>query len=173
MKKLCFLFLMTISISAISQPSIKIYAYSQVVTPGTIPKGVTDENGNRVNTKKESPVNYYIFAAYNPSAKISIGEIWIKGKFYDSQIKNVDSTPVVNINKNIPGNPVKETLVPVTKLKVISIIPGKTKNSSLSRSSPFIKMTKHAEFIVSYIYHGKKYFIEIKKIKVLQPVAGV
>jgi hypothetical protein len=173
MKKLCFLFLMTISISAISQPFVKIYAYSRVTMPGTIPKNVTDENGNRINTKKESPVNYYIFASYNSSVKISFGEIWIKGKFYNVQTKNIDSTPVVLTNEDIPGNPLKEILVPASKGKVMSIIPGKTKKSSLKKTSWFINMTKHSELIISYIYHGKKYFIGVKKIKVLQPVAGV
>jgi hypothetical protein len=175
MKQKNFL-LLTLIISGLStfaQPSVKLYAYSQVVTPGMVPKGVIDENGNTVNIKKESPINYYIFAAYNSSIKISFGEIWIKGKFYNTEIKNVDSTPVVLTNENIPQNPSKEILVPATKLKVISIVPGKTKNSSLARSPSFIKMTKRAELIVSYIYRGKKYFIEIKKIKLLQPVVGV
>jgi len=175
MKQKIFL-LLTLTISSLStfaQPSVKLYAYSQVVTPGMVPKGVIDENGSAVNIKKESPINYYIFAVYNPSAKISFDEIWIKGKFYNIKIKNADSTPVVITNENIPGNPSKEILVPATKLKAISIVPGKTKNSSLARTSSFIKMTKRAELIVSYIYRGKKYFIEIKKIKLLQPVAGV
>ena len=173
-QKISLLLLLIISgLCALAQASVKLYAYSRVVTPGMVPKGVIDENGNAVNTKKESPINYYIFVAYNSFAKISFEEIWIKGKFYNTEIKNVDSTPVVITNENIPGNSVKEILVPATKLKVISIMPGKTKNSSLTRSSSFIKLTRHAELIVSYIYHGKKYFIEIKKIKLLQPVAGV
>jgi len=173
MKKLCFLFLITISISAIGQPPVKIFAYSQIITPGTIPKRATDENGNRINTKKESPVNYYIFASYNSSSKISFNEIWIKGKFYNTQIKNIDSTPIVNINETIPGKPVKEELVPAVKGKVISIVPGQTKKSSLIKTPWFINMTKRAELIVSYTYKGKKYFISVKKIKMLEPVAGV
>ena len=173
MKKIVFLFLMTVSMTAISQPPVKIYAYSQEVTPGTIPKGVTDENGNRVNMKKNPAVNYYIFAAHTASAKISFVEIWINGKFYTVKTHKVDSIPVVNINETIPGNPVKEVLVPFTKQKVISIVPGKTMNNNLSRSSWFRKMIKHNELILSYMYSGKKYFIGVKKIKVLQPVAGV
>jgi hypothetical protein len=172
-KKILLLPLIISSLCTFAQASIRLYAYSQVVTPGMAPKGVIDENGNALNTKKEFLINYYIFAVYNSSAKISFGEIWIKGKFYNTQIKNVDSTPVISTNENIPGNQSKEILVPATKLKVISIMPGKTKNSSLTRSSSFIKMTRRAELIVSYIYHGKKHFIEIKKIKLLQPVAGV
>jgi hypothetical protein len=161
---------MILSISAIGQPPVKIFAYSQITTPGTIPKGATDENGNRINTKKESPVNYYIFASYNSSAKIRFNEIWIKGKFYRTQMKNIDSTPVVNINETIPGKPVKVELVPAVKGKVISIVPGKTKKSSLIKTAWFINMTKRAELIVSYTYQGKKYFIRVKKIKMLEPL---
>jgi hypothetical protein len=173
MKKLWFLFLIIVSFSAIGQPSVKIYAYSQVITPGTIPKGVTDENGKPVNTQKKAAVNYYIFAAYKSPAKIDFDEIWINGKFYKTRTENIDSTPVVNINENIPGNPVKEVLVPATNLKVTSIIPVKTMNDAIIRTSWFRNMTKHVELIVIYTYHGKKYFIGIKKIKVLQFVAGV
>lgn len=173
MKKIYFLFLITISIPALSQPPIKVYAYSQAVSPGTIPKGVTDENGNRITTKKEPAVNYYIFASYNSPEKIAFSEVWIKGKLYNSKIKNIDSTPVINVNETILNKPVKVELVPATKEKVLSIVPAETKKSSLTKASWFIKMTKHAELIVSYLYHGKKYFITIKKIKMLEPIAGV
>ena len=134
---------------------------------------MTDENGNRLNTKKETSVNYYIFASHNSSAKIIFTEVWIKGKLYSTKTKNIDSTPVININKTLPDNPVNEELVPATKGKVLSIVPAETKKSSLTKTSWFIKMTKHSELIVSYLYHGKKYFIMIKKIKMLEPVAGV
>jgi hypothetical protein len=173
MKKLWFLFSILISLTAISQSSVKIFAYSQTVTPGIIPKGVTDENGNPVKTKKESAVNYYIFAVYPASAKLCFGEIWIKGKFYAVQTHKIDSTPVINVNENIPGNPIKEVLVPFTRSKVISIVPGKTMNSSISRTSWFRNMTKRNKLIVSYMYGGKKYFIGVKKIKPLQYAAGL
>jgi len=173
MKKIGFLFSILTSLTAISQPSIKIFAYSQTTTPGTIPKGVTDENGNQVNSKKEFPVNYYIFAAHTVSAKIIFTEIWIKGKFYSVQTHKVDSTPVVNINENMPGNLVKEVLVPFTKSKVIAIAPGKTMNNNVSRSSWFQNIAKHNELIFSYMFGDKKYFIGVKKIKVLEPIAGL
>jgi len=173
MKKLLFLFLVLISLTSKSQPSIKLFAYSREVTAGTIPKGVTDEYGKPVNTKKETHVNYYIFAVQNPSAKINFTEIWINGKFYKTQTRKIDTTPVVNINENVPDNPVKEVLVPFTKLKVISIIPGITMNTSVWRRSWFREMTRNNELIVTYMYNGKKYFKGIKKIKVLEYEAGL
>ncbi|MES1214362.1 MAG: hypothetical protein ABUT20_02500 [Bacteroidota bacterium] len=172
MKKTGFLFLVLVPFLAIGQSSPKIFAYSQELTPGTIPKGVSDENGNSIKTRKESAVNYYIFAAHPASEKISFAEIWINGKFYSIQTHKVDSTPVVNVNKNIPGSPVKEILVPYTKLKVTSITPVAIIESTLIRKNWFRQMTLHNELIVSYMSKGKKYFQEVKKIKILEHIAG-
>src|ERR1700674_1181450 len=121
MKKLWFLSLCVISCSVFGQPPVKIYAYSQVTTPGTIPAGVTDETGKRVNIKTKPSVNYLIFGVYPASSPVIFREVWIKNKYYQVQTNKVDSTPVVNINYNIPNNPVKVILVPATKLQVTSI----------------------------------------------------
>ena len=173
MKKIWSFFWVLIPFIAISQSSVKIFAYSQTQIPGIIRKGIIDENGNPVNTKKESPVNYYIFAVYPHSASIIFTEIWVKGQFYSVQTHKIDSTPVVNINENMPGKTVKEILVPFTKQQTISIISLKLMNSSLNRYSWFRNMSRHNELIVSYMYAGKKYFIAVKKIKVLEPVANL
>jgi len=168
-----FLIFVLTSVSAISQPAIKIFAYSQAVSPGIVPKGVTDENGKTKTTKKEIAVNYYIFASYNKSVKINIEEIWIKGKFFNSIVKNVDFTPVLNINETISSNPVKEVLVPATTQKIISVKTGQFIKNHTIKVSTFRNLAKHSELIVSYVYKGRKYFIGVKKIKVLEPVAGV
>ena len=173
MKKIIFLIFVLTSFSAISQPAIKIFAYSQAVSPGIVPKGVADENGKTITTKKEIAVNYYIFASYNKSVKINIEEIWIKGKFFNPVVKSVDSTPVLNINETIPGNTVKEVLVPATTKKVISLKPGQLIKNHTIQVSTFRNLAKHSELIVSYSYKGRKFIIGIKKIKVLEPVAGV
>jgi hypothetical protein len=173
MKKLWFLFLLSISCAATGQPPVKIYAYSQVLTPGTVPKNVTDENGNPVNIKKEPSVNYYIFAAYPGSARISFCEVWINSRYYKVQTRPVDSTPVINTNYNIPANPVKEVLVPATRLRVISLSPIDPPDNSTIHTTWFGNMLKHSALVAGYLYNGKKYFISVKKIKMLQPVAGV
>jgi len=173
MKKIWIIFLVLIPFTAISQSSVKVFAYSQTQTPGIIRKGVTDENGNPVNTKKESPVNYYFFAVYPHSASIIFTEIWLKGQFYSVETHKMDSTPVINLNENMPGKPVKEVLVPFTKQQTISIMPIKSMNSGLNQYSWFRNMSRHNELIVSYMYAGKKYFIAVKKIKVLEPVANL
>jgi len=173
MKNLWFLFWLAISGSAMGQPSVKIHAYSQVMMPGTVPKDVTDENGNLVNVKRELPVNYYIYAVHVVSAKISFSEVWINGKYYKIQTNHVDTTPVVNINYNIPDNPVKVVLVPATKLRVVSIAPVDSPVNKMNPETWLRNMIEHSELVVCYIYRGKKYYIGVKKIKKLQPVAGI
>ena len=172
MKKKLLPFLILISINAISQPAIKVFAYSQVATPGIVPK-VTDENGNSVNTKKEPAVNYYIFAAYSTSSKLSFDKIWIKGKLYSTITHKVESTPVINVNETIPSSPVKEVLVPATKQKVVSIKLVQPPLQAINTSASLKNMIKNNELVISYLVNGKKHFIGLKKIKILEPLAGI
>ncbi|MBK5271428.1 MAG: hypothetical protein JJE22_10480, partial [Bacteroidia bacterium] len=146
---------------------------SQTETPGNIPKGVTDENGNPVNTTKKTHVNYYIFAVHPPSYNIIFTKIWLKGKFYTVKNHKVDSTPVIKLNKNMPGNPVKEVLVPYTEQKVISIVPDTIINKAVKRCSRISKLSKKNELIITYTLKNKKHFIGVEKIKVLEPVANL
>src|SRR6266705_1103585 len=88
MKKLLLLFSIFVCFKGSAQPTIKIFAYSQESTPGIVPK-VTDENGNPIKKNKEAQVNYYIFAVFSNSAKISFSEVWIKGRFYSVTASNV------------------------------------------------------------------------------------
>ncbi len=173
MKKLLFLIFPLIACTSSAQPSIKMYAYSQETSPGMIPKDVPDENGNPIVQKKQQTINYYIFAAYPPSAKLSFLEVWINGKYYKVQAERVDSIPVVMINYNIPDNPVKEILVPATRLCVMSLAPIGDPGTKTIQSSWFRRTLSKSALIVSYLYKGKKYFISVKKIKPLLPVAGV
>jgi hypothetical protein len=168
MKKLCGIFLLLFSLSALAQPPVKLYAYSQETTPGTIP---VDENGNPIRPRGPL-LNYFFFAAYSSSYTIRFDGIWIKGKGFSVQTSKVASTPVTITNNNIPSNPVTTVLVPATKLMVISIQPISPSGNSVN-SSWFRELAKKNELIISYYYKGKKYFIQVKKIKVLPPVAGV
>jgi len=173
MKKLWFLFSILSSFAAISQSSVKIFAYSQTETPGNIPKGITDENGNQVIKRRETPVKYYIFATHPPSVNIIFTEIWIKGKLYTVETQKIDSTPVIHVNKNMPGNLKEEVLVPYTVQQVIAIVPGSVKNKTLKRCSRISKLANNNELVLRYIDRGKKRFTGIKKIKLLEPIANL
>lgn len=159
--------------TVMSQSKVKIRAYSQIMMPGMVPKNVTDENGNPVNIKKEYPVNYYIYAVYKPAEKIIFSDIWLKGHYRKVKTNLVESTPVINFNYNIPDKPIKVILVPATKLKVVSITPDENQVAKMPSSSLFKKLKNQSELIVSYLYKGKKYFIGVKKIKKLEPIAGM
>ena len=174
MKKLLFLIFPVIACTASAQPTVKMYAYSQETSPGMIPKDVPDEDGNPVVGKKQQTINYYIFAAYSTSIKLSFLEVWINGKYYKIQSERVDSTPVVMINYNIPDKPVKEVLVPATRLCVMSLAPiGEAGGTKTINSAWFRKTINQSALIVSYQYKGKKYYMSVKKIKPLLPVAGI
>ena len=173
MKQLAGLFLLIIPSLSFSQPSVKIYAYSQVSTPGTIPS-IPSENGTGTEKPSGRPGEvYYIYASFSPKIKISFTEVWIHGKQYQVTSEKILSTPVYSINKDHPTQPKTEILVPATKQQVIYIAPVGEGNDKRLKAAWFTKMLNNSELIVSYLYKGRKYFIPVKKIKVLQPVAGV
>jgi hypothetical protein len=170
MKK--FYFISTFFITGIisAQVPVKIYAYSQVHTPGNIPVG-NDENGGSPEIK-QFPVNYYIFATLSPSPKVIFGPVWINGKYYRTVTSTV-STPVVNTVNNIPDQPEQKILVPATKQKAISINLEGDARDTVIKAAWFRNMVRNSELIITYDYKGKRYFVPVKKIKVLPPVAGI
>jgi hypothetical protein len=166
MKKVAFLFLMLSPVFCLAQTSLKLYAYSQQTTPGTIP---VDENGKPMRSAAPS-INYYLFATYSPSAKIQVTQVWLKGRDYQLQTSKIDSTPVFSSNNPDPSKP--KILVPATKQKVIAInVVGPV--AADKRSSTFRNLAKKSELILTYYYNGKKYFAGVKKIKTLPPLAGL
>lgn len=171
MKKLTGSILLIIPWMAFSQPSVKLYAYSQVSTPGTVP-AFPSENGNNTSVRMPGEV-YYLYALLSPKYKITISDVWIHGKNYEVTTEKVLKTPVYSINQDHPTQPKTEILVPATKQQVLFISPvGEARDKKIN-ATWFSKMLKSSEVIVSYFYKGKKYFLPLKKIKALQPVAGV
>ena len=161
-------FFSLITVSVFAQPPIKIYAYSQATTPGTIP---VDENGNPVRFKADR-LNYFFYAVYSSSYKLKFDGIWIKGKGFSVQTSRVNSTPVTVTNNDIPAEPVTTVLVPATNKWVMSIQPISESGITV-KAAWFRDMLKKNELVISYYYNGRKYFIPVKKIKVLPPVAGL
>jgi hypothetical protein len=173
MKSFTILFLCIIPMLSFTQPSVKIYAYSQVSTPGTVPS-VPSEGGTGNEKYSVQPgAIYYIYATLSPNVRISVVEVWIHGKHYQVSVEKILKTPVYSINNDHPTQPKTEVLVPATKQQVLYIAPLGEGTDKRLKASWFNKMLKSSELIVSYLYKGKKYFIPVKKIKKLQPVAGV
>jgi len=157
--------------SIYGQPRVKIYAYSQVTTPGNIPSPTGENTFPTPDRQPPNPVNYYIFAAYDSSATISFTGIWIKGRSYQVQTEKT-SSPVLLTNNSIPDDPGIDIMVPATQLKVTSISPVGSPGNRRINKSWFRNMLKTSELIVSYFYKGKTYFIPVGKIKELAPAPG-
>ena len=153
MKRLYLSSILLIAMSAFAQHSIKVYAYSQATTPGMIP---VDEQGNPIRPKES--VNYFFYTAFSPSYIIRFDGIWIKGEGYSVQTSKVGKTPVTLINNTIPSDPETTTLVPATKLTVISLQPIEP-TGNIVKASWFRDMIKRNELVISYYYKGKKYWL--------------
>ncbi|HYC41226.1 MAG TPA: hypothetical protein VEB63_12150 [Chitinophagaceae bacterium] len=170
MKKTLILFSLWVCIAAFTaaaQPPVTIYAYSQATTPGMIP---VDESGKPLDSRKER-INYFIYAAFPDNYALKFDGIWIRGQGHRVQTHVVESTPVVITNNDIPAQPVKTVLVPATRRRVISIQPL-SQSPITVRAAWFRDMTRRNELVVSYFYKGKKYFLPVRKFKVLPPVAA-
>ena len=173
MKTLLIISCLFLSRAAPGQPTLKVFAFSQEAVPGIVAKNVTDENGKPVERKKEPAANYYIFAGYSTSLKITIGDLWISGKMYRVSVKPVDSTPVIHINDNDPKAPVRELLAPSTPLRVVEITVKDMVAEKNKRPSWLISMIRNSDLVVSWYYKGKKYFTGVRKFKKLLPQMAI
>src|SRR5687767_9583906 len=144
MKTPCLFILLFIYGSIYGQPPVKIYAYSQVTTPGNLPSHTGENPIPNPGIQSRNPVNYYIFAAYDSSATISFTGIWIKGRSYQVHTEKT-SSPVLLTNNTIPDDPGTDILVPATQLKVTSIIPIGSPGNRRINKSWFRNMLKSSE----------------------------
>jgi len=167
MKKIYLAFCLLVSTIAFAQPRIRVYAFAQETTPGTIP---VDEYGNP--RKMEPNINYLLYAEYQGSYAIKFDGVWIKGKGYSAQSSVVTSTPVTITNYDIPSKPVTIVLVPATKQKVMELQPIGRASINVN-AAWFRDMLRKNELIISYYYKGKKYFIPVRKLNWLPPVSAM
>lgn len=170
MKKFFFTFFVLagfLSCKAQSKGSISLYGYKQAVLPGTIPKGVTDENGKEVEIEYKPRYNYFIYTASN--ARIYPVEIWINGQAYAVKTNEISQTPVEHFNPTgSPENGEKTILVPKTSKKVIQI----TLAPSISTQNAKAKtLSDTNELVLIYKQNGRSYYSSLKKIKELEAVA--
>lgn len=146
----------------------KIYGYSQVTLPGTIPVE-TDESGNRLpdSGRKEPEPAYHIYICGKAAMKISA--LYIKGVAYTIQQERVLHTPVYEERPELPENKKKKVLVPKTSSAVFRLSPAaQTGKSAAKYLQPLINKS---ELLVVYTVSGKQYTASLKKIIVLEPIA--
>ena len=162
--------LFAFGLNAYCQPTIKIYAFEQENLPGTIPSGVTDENGNPIK-KAAAKKNYSIFLSFKKNEIVTPVQIFIRGQVFPIQTTEIKKTPVEYLNNMIPAKPEKIILVPKTNNKVVEVKLGDTLMQK--RKNAYIKkLLKNNDVVIAYLWKGKKYFTAAKKIKELEPVAN-
>jgi hypothetical protein len=168
-KLLIFLFFVT-GLSSYNQPVVKIFAFEQESSPGTVPAGVKDENGNPVKKAAAKEI-YFVFLSFKKTSNIKPVQIFIKGKSFSIEAIEIRKSPVEYTDNTIPNKPEKNILIPQTSNKVVEI---KLNNASIAQKKSFSlqKLANLNEVVVSYLWHKKKYFIALKNIKKLNPLVN-
>ncbi|RYY40214.1 MAG: hypothetical protein EOO08_07730 [Chitinophagaceae bacterium] len=100
----------TLAAAAQSANSVTLYGYGRPSHPGIVP-------ANRPNA---TLMDYRIYVAH-PAAGFRITEVRIGGKRYTFRTERVTS-PVLEINNNLPQQPRTDTLVPLTTRMVEQLI---------------------------------------------------
>lgn len=126
-----------------------------------------DENGGQPIASPRFVTTYYIYTACSPITVISPIAIWIGGKWDTITSASIVKTPVMI---EVPEN---KQLVPATKLAVKQIAIGDSLRKPMFISPGLQKMMKENEVLIYYIWKGKKYYLKLKKLVVLDPVHGV
>ncbi len=164
----CYLLLLLCvawGLSATAQPSVKLYAFTQDIIPGTIPAGVTDETGKPVNSSKNDfPTTYYIYLSYSPQSGIVPMSVTVNGCRYAFSTEIISKTPVTKVNPNTPNAPSTTILVPKTANKTVRLLVKAKHEGSKSKAVS-------AEGIrVGYKWKGRLYYVASKKPVRLEPV---
>jgi len=152
------------------QPAVKTYAFEQQSIPGNIPAGVTDENGNPINTSKAGhSTSFYIYLSHSNKSIITPVSLWINGRSYSFQTEHIKNTPVTKVNPNIPERATTTVLVPKTSNKVTRLLILNTSDKLSNTSSTEKKMLNTSSVVISYKWKGKIYYATAKELKRLEP----
>ena len=146
---------------------LKIYSYSQQVTPGIIPK-ITGEN-NTVTTLGFKPrINYFLYAENLKQKTVIISDIWIDSVHYAVQSEKITGTPVEIITNDGTGKTQKKQLVPKTLHDVFRLTPVSVTDQTIIGKKLSV-MISSSQLVAGFIYKGKKYFYQIQKMETLLP----
>lgn len=173
MKKL-FIFLAAFSTSILSiaqlkSPVLNGYAYQRASLPGTIPKGVTNEDGSQADRPVKPMITHFVYLEIKPTQNIKPATIWIRGKSYKLETEKITSIPVVLERQGIGEKTLSDTLVKKTANNVFRIYP---KGTLVTKASSAIsKKINKQNVVIEYFWKAKKYYYTISDIKNLQPLA--
>jgi hypothetical protein len=97
--------------------------------------------------------------------------MFIRGKAFTIQSTSIEKTPVAYINNTIHDNAEKTILVPQTSDKVIKLQIIETPKQE-KKTAYIQNLTGKNDLVIAYLWNKKKYFITLKKLKKLDPVAN-
>ncbi len=153
-------------------PVLKIYAYTQVVLPGTKKNVIVEENGNTIEPASTTKMNYFFYAELNKSANIRITGIWMNGKKYEVKVDSVSTNPVEIFAGTVSNGSNKIVLTPDPGNRFLQILPGKASTRGTKLPSALKGMVKANELVLVYLWQGKIWYSPAQKIKNLSPVAS-
>jgi hypothetical protein len=166
MKGFCLLCLIIFSVSCFPQTSaIKLYAFRQTIVRGISTTYQEDEQGNKIEAKREIKNNVFVYLAYPPNIFLYPVEIWMDGQQYSVKPEPVQ-TPVIITYDNGAFAPETIVLVPkssdtVTQLILSGNLPAK--NARIKKT-----LADTNDLVLVYKLNGKFYSQTLKKIKGLR-----
>lgn len=167
-RKLLLLSALLLGVFAYSQPTLTLRAYKQVVFPGTVPVGISENSPPSGQVRKKASTNYFLYLVYPKKETVAPQLVWIQKKAYRVKVEPVPKTPVEHTNRNIPTRPVTTVLVPQTSGKAVRLVPA-TFTDSTPVSASARKLVETSELVVSYKWKGKTYYKALGKITELEP----
>ena len=151
-----------------AQPPLSLKAYKQVVIPGTVPVGISDDAPPSSRIGKRVSTNYYLYLVSPPKEAVQPLQVWINKKPYKITVETVARTPVEHTSRNIPTRPVTTVLVAKTGQKVVRLQPAAPlERASLPARAQ--KLVDSSELVVAYKWKGKTYYKALDKITELEP----
>lgn len=166
-KNLSFFIVFALGIVSFGQPTIKVFGFEQEILPGTIAVNVKDENGNTVK-KEAAKKNYFIYLSFKKAYSITPRQVFINGKAFTTETKQVKKTPVEYLNINALKDSKKMVLVPPTSNKVIELKIKKPVN--VKKSAWLEDLTHKYDIVISYVWKKKKYYVVLKDLNKIDPL---
>jgi hypothetical protein len=155
-----------VSCKAQSKGTVNLYGLKQAVLPGIIPGPITTDDGRVIEEEFKPKFNLFIYTASNNT--ITPVEVWLSGKRYSVKTESISKTPVEYTNPTSMPKPSVTTIVPKTNKKVLKLTLSDTEGkSSLKNTS----LAKANELVVVYKQGSKVYYVALKSIKEIEPVA--
>ncbi len=148
-----------------AQPSVQLYAYSQVFTPGIVPRrDIRAENGKSTVNRPTAITQYYIYVVTAASVSIQPEKVWIREQWYTIKSSAIVKTPVKT------DSPAPVQLVPSLQKRVLQLEPGDPAPAIRRPFASLARMIKKDALILRYVWKGKVYYQSLAKITVLDPV---